>query len=62
MAKHYFCPVCGGVSPLAGVCQLEGCDLHGQPLQECDCENPDSHKKEAEVSEEEPEAEEEPKA
>lgn len=45
MDKHYFCPACGGVDTTPHECRTEGCELKGQPLQECDCGNPDSHKK-----------------
>ncbi|MBI4079618.1 hypothetical protein HY414_00075 [Candidatus Kaiserbacteria bacterium] len=40
MAKHYICTGgCEGVSDKPGVCQAEDCPKHGQPLDECNCED-----------------------
>ena len=37
---HYICTGgCGGVSETPGVCQTEGCSLHGEALKECNCED-----------------------
>jgi len=46
MEKHFFCPSCRGVDTTPHECRTDGCDLKGQPLQECDCDDPDSHRKE----------------
>jgi len=36
--SHYVCTGgCNGVSDTPGTCQTEGCQLHGQPLKECNC-------------------------
>ncbi|MFH1611734.1 MAG: hypothetical protein ABH887_00480 [bacterium] len=43
--SHYICPECGGVSETHGVCQTDGCSMHGQPLQECNCDDASSQHK-----------------
>lgn len=30
---------CGGASEAEGVCQVEGCSKHNQPLTACNCED-----------------------
>jgi len=36
--KHYICTGgCRGVSPEAGICQMDSCPKHGLPLEECRC-------------------------
>lgn len=39
MDKHYVCPVCGSVSAVPKACETGGCQLQGQPLKECTCED-----------------------
>ena len=40
MATHYICTgECGGVADKQGTCQATDCSKHGQPLQECHCED-----------------------
>lgn len=56
---HYFCSSCGNVSEAPGACQAPGCSAMGQPLQECDCPDSSSHKKE-EAAPAEPTTEETP--
>ncbi len=35
--KHFICKGdCKGMSDQPGVCQTEGCSMHGQPLEECE--------------------------
>lgn len=39
MEKHYVCPICGGISNAQKNCDTEGCELHGQPMRECSCDD-----------------------
>lgn len=43
--KHYYCPECGGLDYTPHECRTEDCALKGHELVECDCDNPESHKK-----------------
>lgn len=46
--NHYFCQSCGGMDDSAHACQTSGCDREGHDLAECECDDPDSHKKSSE--------------
>lgn len=49
--KHYICTGgCDGVSPVAGACQAEDCPKHGEPLEECEC-NDETHRLDSEEPE-----------
>ena len=37
---HYTCNSCGGVSGVPKPCDTEGCDMAGEPLMECNCDDP----------------------
>ena len=37
---HFTCEACGGVAPMTGICKTEGCNMMGNDLKQCDCENP----------------------
>lgn len=53
--SHYVCTGgCGGVSPVPGACQANGCPKHEHPLIECDCEDGE-HKEVFEKAKEESE-------
>ena len=39
MTHHVCTGGCGGVADTPGVCGMETCPLHGQPLKECNCED-----------------------
>jgi len=37
---HYVCAgSCHGASPNPGVCQADECEMKGEPLVKCDCED-----------------------
>lgn len=39
MEQHYVCPVCGKVSPVPKSCDTGGCQLEGQQLKVCTCQD-----------------------
>jgi len=43
---HFICDACGGVSETPGICQTNDCEKNGDELKECNCDMPESHKKE----------------
>ncbi|MFZ2190306.1 MAG: hypothetical protein WA057_01645 [Candidatus Magasanikiibacteriota bacterium] len=44
--KHYICKgTCGGVSDHSDTCHDASCPMNNKPFEECNCADPESHKK-----------------